>query len=284
MEMLIGHERGNRTGRLMRRVGWLWRYRYFLWMFVYQRIRIQYAGSALGILWSLLNPLMMTAVFTIMFTFVASNHSIKSYPVFLLAGLLPWHFFSTAVSVATVSVVEERELIKKARFPTELLPIASTLGALPNFLGGLLVFAVLALLMGVQPTAWLLLLPIVIALEILLAIGLGLFLATANVFYRDIQSILQVALQAWFFLTPVWYSMDFLPQELTLLGIQVNPQRWLRIFNPMASLIAAYRDILYWGRPTDPAFLLRTSVTVIVILLLGYLFFLRHCARFPENL
>jgi lipopolysaccharide transport system permease protein len=272
------------VGRVMHRVRWAWRYRYFLWMFVYQRIKVQYAGTALGILWSLLNPLFMTVVFTVMFVFVAPNHSIDKYPAFLLAGLLPWHFFSNAISTATASIVAERELVQKIRFPVELLPVASVLSALPNFVGGLLIFAALALILGVRITGWVLLLPIVMTLEILFVTGLGFFLATANVFYRDVRDMLQVVLQAWFFLTPVWYSMDFLPREFNLLGLQVDVWRWLHILNPMASLIAAYRDILYWGRLIDPAFLLRTGFTVTVILVLGYLFLVRSCTRFPEEL
>jgi lipopolysaccharide transport system permease protein len=282
-EMLTEYSEGKVKGVVLR-VRWVWSYRYFLQMFVYQRIKAQYAGSILGVLWSLLNPLLMTAVFTVMFTLVTPSHNIPSYPIFLLAGLLPWNFFANATSMATVSIVGESDLIKKVRFPIELLPIASTLSALPNFLGGLLVFAVLALFMGIRPTGWTLLLPILMTLEILFAIGLGFVLATANVFYRDIQAILQVALQAWFFLTPVWYSMDFFPEWISLFGYQVDIQRWLRILNPMASLIAAYRDILYWARPTDPLFLLRTGLTIVLILLIGYLLLLKYCTRFPEEL
>jgi ABC-type polysaccharide/polyol phosphate export permease len=284
MEMPADNDGSTTIGRVMRRVLWAWRYRYFLWMFVYQRIKTQYAGTVLGILWSLLNPLFMTIVFTVMFTFIAPNRSIDKYPVFLLAGLLPWHFFSNAVSTATGSIVAERDLVQKVRFPVELLPVASVLSALPNFLGGLVIFAALALLLGVRTTGWALLLPIVMILEILFVAGLGFFLATANVFYRDVRDMLQVVLQAWFFLTPIWYSMDFLPREFDMLGLRVDVWRWVHILNPMASLVAAYRDILYWGRLVDLAFLLRTSFTVVVIFVLGYLFLIRSCARFPEEL
>jgi lipopolysaccharide transport system permease protein len=283
METLADYGNGKVKG-VMHRARWAWRYRYFLQMFVYQRIKVQYAGTALGILWSLLNPLFMAMVFTIMFMFVAPNHSIEKYPAFLLAGLLPWHFFSNAISTATASIVAERELIQKVRFPVELLPVASVLSTLPNFVGGLFIFAVLALILGVRVTGWILLLPVVMALEIVFVVGLGFFLATANVFYRDVRDMLQVVLQAWFFLTPVWYSIDFLPREFKLLGLQVDVWRWIHILNPMASLIASYRDILYWGRLVDPAFLLRTGFTIVVILVLGYLFLIKSCTRFPEEL
>ncbi len=274
----------NRIRMFGRRVCWVWRYRYFLWMFVYQRIRIQYAGTIFGVLWSLLNPLLMTLIFTAMFTFIAPQHNIEKYPVFLLAGLLPWHFFASAVSIATASIVVERNLIQKVHFPVELIPVASVTSALPNFVGGLLVFAVLALLSGMRLTGWALLLPVIMVLEILFATGLGFLLATANVFYRDVQAILQVVLQAWFFLTPVFYPMEVFPRQFVLLGLEVDLWRWIRILNPMASLIASYRDILYWGRSIDPAFLLRTALTVVLILVLGYLFLLKYCARFPEEL
>jgi len=269
---------------LWQRAKWTWSYRYFLWMFVYQRVKTQYAGTVLGLLWSLLTPLMMTVVFTLVSVFITPGQDIRDYPIYLLTGLLPWYFFSNGLSSAAASIVSESSLVKKVRFPVELLPIGSVLGTLPNFLGGLIVFFVLALVLGVGVTWWVLLLPVVMAIEILFAVGLGFILATANVFYRDVYAMLQVALQAWFFLTPVWYSMDVLPQSFTVLGRAVDVWRWIRIFNPMASIIAAYRDILYWGRLVDPAFLARTGLTTVMIFIVGYSLFVRHCSRFPEEL
>ena len=113
--------------------------------------------------------------------------------------------------------------------------------------------------------------------------GLAFFLATLNVFYRDTQHILGVLVLAWFFLTPVFYPIRDVPQQATVLGITFDAQLWLRRLNPMASIIASYRDLLYWGAPTGLDFLLRTVVTVLVVLVVGYLVFLRYSPRFGEE-
>lgn len=262
----------------------MWRYRYFLFMFVYRRIRTQYAGAVLGILWSLLNPLLTTLIFSVVRLFILPGQRIEAYPLFLLAGILPWNFFTNGLSATCTSILSEGNLVKKVPLPTELLVMGVTLTTLPNFLGGLLILFPLGLILGITPTKWVLLLPFVMLLETLFIVGLGLFLATANVFYRDVQAILRAILQAWFFATPIWYSIDHLPAEATLLGVHVDVHRWIRILNPMASFVDAYRDILYWGRPTDPAFLFRITVMVIVTLFLGHRFFLRYCDQFAEEL
>lgn len=269
---------------LWARIRWVVQYRYFLWVFIYRRIRMHYAGAALGALWSVLTPLLMTVVFSIVWLFVFPSHRIAHYPAFLLAGLVPWNYFSGTLSAATASIISERDLVQKVPLPRELLPVGVVISLLPSLLSGLLVYFLLALILRMRITGWVLFVPLVILLEVLFTIGLSFFLATANVFYRDVQEVLNVVLQAWFFLTPIWYPLDTLPRQFTLLGLQIDVWRWVQILNPMASLVAAYRDLLYWGRLTDLAFLLRTGVTVGVVLIAGYLFFLRYSDRFAEEL
>jgi ABC-type polysaccharide/polyol phosphate export permease len=113
--------------------------------------------------------------------------------------------------------------------------------------------------------------------------GLALLLATANVFYRDTQHILEIVMQAWFFLTPVFYPITVLPQSQQVLGMTVNIQLWSRRLNPMASLIASYRDVLYRGQPTGWDFFLRTFLTCLLIMVIGYLVFYRFSSSFGEE-
>ncbi len=281
--MGIEHERSG-IRQLWARMRWLARYRYFLWMFIYRRIRMHYAGAALGALWSVLTPLLMTVVFSVVWLLVFPSHQIANYPAFLLAGLVPWNYFSGALSAATASIISERDLVQKVPLPREMLPVGVVVSLIPSLLSGLLVYFLLALALGMHITGWVLFIPLIILLEVLFTIGLSFFLATANVFYRDVQEVLQVILQAWFFLTPIWYPLDTLPRQFTLLGLQIDIWRWAQILNPMASLVAAYRDLLYWGRLTDLAFLLRTGVTISIVLVAGYLFFLHYSDRFAEEL
>ena len=115
-------------------------------------------------------------------------------------------------------------------------------------------------------------------------LGLAFFLSTLNVLYRDTQHILGVIMLAWFFLTPVFYPIHDVPQQARLLGIEFNAHLWLRRLNPMASIIASYRDLLYYGSPTGLDFLLRTAVEALVTLVVGYLVFMRHSSRFGEDI
>jgi ABC-type polysaccharide/polyol phosphate export permease len=108
-------------------------------------------------------------------------------------------------------------------------------------------------------------------------------LSTLNVFYRDTKAIMDVAMMAWFFVTPIFYPMDILPQSRQILGWTINVHRWTRILNPMASLVAAYRDVLYYGRRVGSDFLARTAVTSLVVLFVGYVVFYKYSAAFGEE-
>ncbi len=128
-----------------------------------------------------------------------------------------------------------------------------------------------------------LLLPIPILVETVFALGIVLFLSTLEVFYRDTHMLMDVAMQAWFFLTPIFYPVEQLPQQILLLGQTINPRRLIFWVNPMASIVNTYQDILYRGAFTSLDFLGRTAVTALLILGLGYWFFLHYSGRFGEE-
>lgn len=261
----------------------LWRYRELICNLVARDLKVRYKSSVLGIAWSWMNPLLMMVVYTVLFTIFLRNDSIHHYPVFLLCGLLPWQFFSDSILQSTGSIVANAHLIKKVYFPREILPISVVLSNLVNFLIALPVFFILALAFGVRPTVWALLLPITILIQVVFTVGLACILATLNVFYRDTQIILGVIMLAWFFLTPVFYPIHTVPQAASVLGVTFNAQLWLRRLNPVASFVASYRDLLFWGVPTGLDFLLRTTITALVVLVVGYLVFLRYSRRFGEE-
>ena len=269
--------------KISRRLRELWKYRELIRNLVVRDLKVRYKNSALGVAWSWLSPLLMMIVYTVFFTIFFQRKDIRNYPVFLLCGTLPWGFFIDSIAQATGSIVGNAHLIKKVYFPREVLPISIVLSGLVNFLIALPVFFILALVMG-ETLSWsVLLLPITILIQITFTLGLAFFLATVNVFYRDTQHILGVIIQAWFFLTPVFYPIDTIPQEAHILGITFNAQLWLRRLNPMASIIASYRDLLYRGTPTGLDFLLRTAITALIVLIVGYLVFLRQSSRFGES-
>jgi ABC-type polysaccharide/polyol phosphate export permease len=262
----------------------VWQYRELTRNLVMRDLKVRYKSSILGVVWSWLNPLLMMVVYTIFFTIFLHNDNIQNYPVFLLCGLLPWNFFNESIAQATGSLVDNSHLIKKVYFPREILPISVVLSNLVNFLISLPVFFLLALLSGQPLSGWILLLPLTILLQVLLTIGLGFFLSTLNIFFRDTQFILNVLLLAGFFLTPVFYPINRVPNEASFMGIELhNIQTWLRRLNPMASIIASYRDLLYYGQPTGLDFLFRTTLTVVLVLIVGYGVFVHYSGRFGEE-
>jgi ABC-type polysaccharide/polyol phosphate export permease len=132
-------------------------------------------------------------------------------------------------------------------------------------------------------TRWALLLPVIVLLELSFITGVALILSTLNVFYRDTKVIMDVVMMAWFFVTPIFYPVDILPRSKEVLGLTVDIHRWTRILNPMASLVAAYRDVLFYGRRVGTDFLARTAVTVLIVLVVGYAVFYRFSKVFGEE-
>jgi len=262
----------------------LWVYRGLLYYLVLRELKARYKNSVLGFLWSLLNPLGMMLVFAVVFGILRPQAEIERYPIFLLCGLLPWNYFSDSIMGSLTSISQGASLVKKVYFPREILPIAEVLSQLINFLlAFILLFAVLFIFRSnFNPWIWILL-PLVIIIQTCFQIGIGLILSTLNVFYRDTAMVMNVAILAMFFLTPIFYDVDLLPQTTTLLGIDLPLRRIFYILNPMASIINLYRDLLYWGRSTDVDFFLRTATTAILTLYGGYWIFNRYAGRFGEE-
>lgn len=268
---------------MIRRIVDLYQYRELIRNLVVRDLKVRYKNSVLGMLWSLLNPILMTLVFTVVFTLMLPGTT-ENYPVFFLAGFLPWSYLAASLGGSTSSIVGNASLIKKVFFPREILPLSGVLSNLVNFLIALIVLFGMILIFRTRLSATVLLLPLLILAQTLLILGLAFFLSMANVFYRDTQHILTVVLQAWFFLTPIFYPITILPQSAEILGMTVNIQLWVRRLNPMASLVASYRDVLYYGGPTGFDFFFRTFITCVVIFVIGYLVFYRFSSLFGEEL
>ncbi len=268
----------------------VYQYRYLLRNLIVRDLKARYKNSALGILWSLLNPLLMMTVYTILFTKLIPGSNIRNFPVFVLVGLIPWNFFGGTLISGTVSVVGNAALLKKVYFPRVLLPMTAVFSNLVHFSLALLVLGVLLFVTGVNITIHALWVPVLIATQVIFLLGMGMMLSSLQVFYRDILMILDVLLLAWFFLTPVFYPFEQLGTSATILGVTFNPAVVMRWFNPMASLIDGYRTVL-WGTlgsggpvSMNPAYLLRTLATAVLVFLVGYTIFSRAEHLFGEKL
>ena len=259
-------------------------YRELIVNLVMRDLKVRYKNSVLGFVWSLLNPLFMMMVFIAVFSIMLPNRSVANFPVFILCALLPWNFFATSVIGSINSIVGNGYLITQVYFPREVLPLSTVLSNMVNFLLALIVLFAVIFLSQVKLTLWALLLPLIILTQVIFTSGVAFILSTLNVYYRDTQVIMEVVMLAWFFLTPVFYPIDILPQSQLLLGFAIDIRRLAYILNPMASLIASYRVILYDGAPPAFDFLFRTFVTAVAVALLGYGVFLRYSRFFAEEL
>uniref|UniRef100_A0A540VHM7 Transport permease protein n=2 Tax=Litorilinea aerophila TaxID=1204385 RepID=A0A540VHM7_9CHLR len=265
------------------RLAELYHYRELIRNLVISELKARYKNSVLGFIWSLLNPLGMMLVFTVVFGVLWPNGQIEKYPIFLLCGLLPWNYFAASINSSMHSIVGNGQLIKKVYFPREVLPIATVLAQLVNFLLAFLVLFAVLLVFRSQFSPWLWMLPIVILIQTCFTLGMALILSTLHVFYRDTVMVMDVVLLAWFFLTPVFYSVQQLPPSYHMLGLELNIRRLAYILNPMASLVNVYRDLLYYGYRTNLDFFLRTAATALIVLVIGYWFFTRYSDRFGEE-
>ncbi len=256
----------------------LWLYRDLLINLVRRDLAVRYRRSALGFLWSFLNPLLMMLVFYIVFM-VVKPQQVRNYQLFVLTGLLAWNFLAGSLLGGVRSITSNANLIEKVYFPREILPLSVVLANLVNFLLSLAVFIPLAWLLGADFSLWTLTLPAVIVVQLVLVLGLTLFVSALNVFYRDTEVVLDVALTAWFFLTPVFWQLELLPNRA--FGI-IDVWRLEYTLNPMATIITDYRYILLYHYPV----IRHTLISLAMGLLLlagGWLFFRRTAPVFVEE-
>jgi lipopolysaccharide transport system permease protein len=199
---------------------------------------VRYRGSALGFLWTFLNPLLTMAVYSLVFS-VYMRNPMKNYTGFLFVGLLPWIWFSTAMTSGTSSISDRRDLINKVKFPPQLLPAVVIGSAFCNYLLSLPLMVLLLLVSGNDIRVHVLWFPLIALLQLVFSTGLVYVTSSINVVFRDLQHIVVNLLQFVFFLTPVIYSVEQIPEKY---------REMLLLLNPMATLVGSYQDIFFYGR------------------------------------
>ena len=250
----------------------LYQYRALLWSLTVRELRARYRASVLGFLWTFLNPTLSMAVYAIVFG-VVLKQQVEHFPYFLFSGLLPWIYFSSSVLGGTSAVSDRRDLLTKVRFPAQVLPATVVLTNLANYVLSLPLLLGLGLIYGIMPTWHIVFFLPVLLLQTFFTLALTYLFAALNVAFRDLQHIVGNLVQVAFFMTPVLYPAESVPQWL---------RQPLELVNPMTPIIGAYRDIFYLHRvpPFQP--LLVVAVSSLALFVLSASVFERRREEFAE--
>lgn len=232
---------------------------------VWRDFSLRYKHSALGILWSLVLPLAQLLVMVFLFQVVVPLN-IEAYPAFVFCGLLPWGWFSACLSSACTLFIVNRDLVRHPHFAPAGLMIINTLSNLITFLAALPILFIVLIAYGRPVTLMLLALPLLMLIQGILTAGLSFIIATLNVFYRDVQHIVSVALMLLFYLTPVFYRSQSVSAKYHL----------VYKINPIAALVQNYRAVLFEGAPPDWGALLYVGVVSVALYAVGYLIYSRQ--------
>ena len=257
----------------------LWGYRGFILGSVKREFQAKYSNSLLGAAWTVINPLAMIIVYTVVFSQImrAKLPGIDSqfaYSIYLCAGVLTWTFFSETVSRAQNVFLENANLLKKISFPRLCLPVIVVANASLNFTIIFGLFTVFLLASGSFPgLVYLAMFPLLL-IQILFSVGLGITLGVLNVFFRDVGQLFGVVLQFWFWLTPVVYPINILPEVV----------RHALRYNPMTNLITSYQGILVEGKWPDWSSLWPVSVLALLLCLWGMNLFRKHAGEMVDEL
>ena len=241
----------------------IWAYRELLYFLTWRDVKVRYKQTALGAAWAILQPLFMMVIFTIFFGRLAGvDSSGIPYPLYAFAGLVPWTFFSNALTASSNSLVGSANLITKVYFPRLIVPAAALLAGLVDFLLAFVLLVVMMIYYRVTPTIHLLFLPVLIVLTTLFTLGVGTWMSALNVKYRDVRFALPFLIQLWLFVSSVILPSSSIPPKW----------RWILLFNPMSAIIEAYRSSLF-GLPFDwTAIGIASLLTLVVLVYATYAF------------
>ena len=257
-----------RTGWAALRLAEIWRFRDLLYFLTWRDLKVRYKQTALGVVWVVLQPLVMMLAFTVIFHRLGRMPSADvPYPLFALAALLPWQLFSRALTDAGHSLVANERLVTKVYFPRVLIPCATVLAALADFAIALLVLIGAMAFYGHAPTLAVLALPLFLLLALVAALGLGLWLSALDVRYRDVRYVIPFLTQLWFFATPIVYPARLVPE----------PWDVVYALNPMVGVVEGFRWALLDTPP--PSESVAISAAVATVMFVGGLIYFRRTER-----
>lgn len=280
----VAHSNQSTTLVIEPRRGWisldfseLWRFRELLYFLVWRDVKVRYKQTVLGVAWAILVPVFSVAIFTVIFGNFAGLKDtlppqfVDAYPVYVYAGLLPWVFFSNAISQGGMSLVNQQQLLTKIYFPRLFVPSSTVGGALVDMTLSFGVFVLLMAIYGIAPTPAIVLFPLVLVMLSASALGIAYLLSALTVTYRDFRFVIPFLVQAWQYLSPVVYPTTIVPAQY----------RWILAINPMTGVIEASRGCLL-GLEVDWLTILVSTVTSVLLLAYGAMYFRKTERRFAD--
>lgn len=235
-----------------------------LWDMSIRQLKTKYSGSKLGIWWAVITPLILALSINFIFTRIFKIN-IPNYTLFVLSGMIPWIFFSNTLTEATNSFIVNRAILKQAIFPRELIPLSLVLANFLNFFIGFVIMLPLFIIFKFEVITVLLFLIFPLSSYLIFIAGLSLIFSCWNVFYKDLSHFLSIGLMIWFWITPIFYSLDMLPFSY----------RWICLLNPMSYYVIIYRQILFKAEVVPLSFLSFSFLIGLAAFFIGYFIFLK---------
>ncbi|MDF3128822.1 ABC transporter permease [Kiritimatiellaeota bacterium B1221] len=238
------------------------KFKYTVWNLILKDFRTQYRNMSLGVLWSVLNPLIMLGVLVIVFGYIHTNRAIEHFAVFLLLGLIPFNFFSLCINASTSSLVHNSQIIKKMSFPRIIIPVSTVLAQVIHLVIQLVLLVLFVVLSGVPVTLSYFWLPLILLVELIFILGLSLICSVLDVFFRDTQYIVQSILTVLFWFTPIFYPASLANENLSDFLYKAF------MANPLSGCIeAARRAVLYQSPPEANLFIMACLVSILTLII-----------------
>lgn len=250
----------------------LYNYRELLKSNVKKEIRGKYKGSFLGVLWSFVNPLLQVAVYAIVFPYIMRVKT-PNYLQYLIIGIIPWTFFTTAINQGMVTVRTNAGIIKKVYFPREILPISVVVSGLVNFFISCIIIVIFCLIGGIGISWHIVLLPVIAIFQFILTLGLALGLSAINIYIKDTEYIIQFLLNMIFYATPILYPASLIP----------NKYQFILFLNPFTEMINSYRDIFLYHQLPSLSGMLYLCCISIILFVIGLAIFRKLEKGFAEE-
>ncbi len=247
----------------------LWRYRELFAFLAWRDLLVRYKQTAIGVAWAMIQPFLTMVVFTVFGSWLHADTGFIPRPVFVFTALLPWQFFSSALTGASNSLVNNAHLISKVYFPRLIVPLSAVITSLMDFLVSAVFLAILMIIYRVVPSIHLLFLPLLVVLTFGAALGAGLWLTALNVKYRDFRFLLPFIVQLGLYVSPVAFTSDLVPAKW----------QYLYSLNPLVGIIDGFRWSILGQNPDSLILSLSISTAIVVLLVVSGVWFFRQTER-----